>query len=83
MTAEDHSLSRFVGSKRAMDDDSEQLADVVYTDKRKQHFNRAVKDKIVTYLNGEHPCSKKVRDICIELGCHCRRTTICDCGNCE
>lgn len=80
IAAEDHSLSRFVGSKRAMGDDSEQLADLVYTDKRKQHSKRA---NIVTALNAQTSCAEKIRNICIDLGCHCRSSKSCNCGDCN
>lgn len=69
--AEDHSLSRFMGSKRAMGDDIEQLADVVYTDKRQQPFTLAQKKDIAAYLNNEDRCAQKTRDICNYLSCYC------------
>lgn len=69
--AEDNSLSRFMGSKRAMGDDIEQLADVVYTDKRQQPLTLDQKKNIAAYLNNEDRCARKIRDICIVLGCYC------------
>ena len=82
ITAEDHSLSRFMGSKRAMGDDIEQLADLVYTDKRKQLCNSVRKNKIVEYLNLD-PSTQTARNKCRALGCHClngkRKPCCCNC----
>lgn len=69
--AEDNSLSRFMGSKRAMGDDIEQLADVVYTDKRQQPLTLAQKKNIAAYLNNKDRSAQKTRDICYYLHCYC------------
>ena len=67
--AEDHSLSRFMGSKRAMGDDIEQLADLVYTDKRKKPCNLVLKNGISAYLK-LNPRTEKARTKCYDLSCN-------------
>lgn len=69
--AEDHSLSRFMGSKRAMGDDIEQLEDLVYTDKREKPCNSVRKNELVAYLSID-PKTPAARKACTALkGCHC------------
>lgn len=79
--AADHSLSRFMGSKRTMGDDIEQSADLVYTDKR-QLLCKSLKAEIVAYLNNPDPKAQRARTICDNLDCHCGngRTEPCDCA---
>ena len=81
IAAEDHSLSRFMGSKRAMGDDIEQLADLVYTDKRQQLSYSDLKPEIAAYLNYPDPTAQRARDICTKLRCHCGngKTQPCNC----
>ena len=78
IAAEDHSLSRFMGSKRAMGDDIEQLADLVYTDKRQEPC--LPKTEIVKYLNID-PTEQRARHICNDLDCLCGngQGESCDC----
>ena len=83
--AEDHSLSRFMGSKRAMGDDIEQLADLVHTDKREKPCNSVRKNELVAYLNLD-PSTEKGKKKCYELSslsieCYCKgdRETPCNC----
>ena len=81
--SEDHSLSRFMGSKRAMGDDIEQLADLVYTDKRGKPCNSVQKNELVAYLNMD-PKTPTARNKCRALKCHCRSSRgpcNCRCGN--
>ncbi|KAM7434108.1 hypothetical protein ABFA07_015767 [Porites harrisoni] len=68
--AEDHSLSRFMGSKRAVGDDIEQLADLVRTNKQRRTSFANKAKQIVKYVNSNEP-KKAVRMICIYLGCTC------------
>lgn len=68
--AEDHSLSRFMGSKRAMGDDIEQLADLVYTDKREKLCNSVRKNELAAYLNMD-PTTDIARKKCNDLNCQC------------
>lgn len=81
IAAADHSLSRFMGSKRTMGDDIEQLADLVYTDKR-QSLSNSLKAEIVAYLNNPDPKAQRARNICLDLGCCCEngKTEPCDCA---
>lgn len=83
--AEDHSFSRFMGSKRAMGDDIEQLADLVHTDKREKPCNSVRKNELVAYLNLD-PSTEKGRKKCHLLSsgplrCYCKgaRDAPCDC----
>ena len=75
--AEDHSLSRFMGSKRTMGDDIEQLADLVYTDKREKRCKLVLKNGISAYLK-LNPRTEKARRKCRELSC---RPLSCYCPN--
>lgn len=73
--AEDHPLSRFMGSKRAMGDDIVQLADPVNTNKP---CNSVRKDDFVAYLSmdlGTDTRRNKCRALsCSALSCHCRKS---------
>ena len=80
IAAEDHSLSRFMGSKRAMGDGIGQLADLVCTGKRQQRCNLP-KTKIAEYLSID-PRDQEARDICTKLlRCNCEngKTQPCSC----
>lgn len=68
IAAEDHSLSRFMGSKRAMGEDIEQLADLVYTDKRQQGCYSVLINELVAYWKMD-PKTQQARNKCNRLGC--------------
>lgn len=69
--AEDHSLSRFIGSKRAVGDEIEQMADIVHTDERRKLPScRGLVENIVRYLNDQSDTGL-ARTICSGLGCGC------------
>lgn len=62
-----------MGSKMAVSDDFEQLADLVHTNKQQQRsssLSLSLKDRIVTYLN--KPDVNEQREICRRLGCDCK-----------
>lgn len=62
-----------MGSKMAVSDDFEQLADLVHTNKQQQRslsLSLSLKDRIVTYLN--NPDVNEQREICGRLGCGCK-----------
>ena len=69
--AEDHSLSRFMGSKRAVGDEIEQLADLVRTNKQRRTSFANEAKKIVKLVNSNEP-KTAVRMICRYLGCSCQ-----------
>ena len=76
-----------MGSKMAVGDDFEQLADLVPKHKRHQSTFNVTFDqrtKIVKYLNDHDQGEKVARDICIDLWCKCAHddggSCVCKCN---
>lgn len=71
-----------MGSKRALGDDIEQMADSVHRDKRRKASYADLQVKIIAYLNNKNIA--KERDLCKSVGCICTvRRTDKPCGICE
>lgn len=72
-----------MGSKRAVGDDIEEMADSVHTYKRSKPCHPDIKANIVAYLNGD---KSKARDLCSSIGCACSLTAYTaseGCGKCR
>lgn len=71
-----------MGSKRALGDDIEQMADSVHTDKKRQASYEDLQAKIIAYLNKKDDA--KERDLCKSVGCVCSiMETNRPCGTCR
>lgn len=73
-----------MGSKRAVGDDIEEMADSVHTYKRSKPCRPHIQAKIVAYLNGDRSVAKE-RELCSIIGCACSYTGYDErhgCGKC-
>lgn len=62
-----------MGSKRAVGDDIEEMADSVHTYKRSKPCRTDIQAEIVAYLNGGKS-KEETRNLCSIIGCACSRT---------
>ena len=62
-----------MGSKRAVGDDIEEMADSVHTYKRSKPCRPDIQKKIAAYLNG-NKSKAETRDLCSSIGCACTYT---------